>query len=243
MRIRNRLLTGLGPGGIACLAPHLEPVALRPRQVLYWRAARVEHLYFIEDGLVSALAPTGEREEVEVWLVGREGMVGLPALLGETTSFYRRVVQIGGTALRLSVGDFRHVVDGMPSVRQHFLRYAQAVLVQAAQNAACAARHSVEQRVARWLMQASDGLGRLAVPMTHALLARLIGVRRSSVTVVIGRLEEAGLLRQEWGCITLLDIARLRLVACGCYRLSRLAQEAILTECQDAAPEVEVGTI
>jgi CRP-like cAMP-binding protein len=189
--------------------------------------APIEHVYFIEEGLVSVLARTGEREDAEAWLIGREGLVGLPVIFGGAALLYRRVVQVGGRALRIGAGEFCHAVEERPVLRHHVLRYTHAVLVQAGQNGACAARHSVEQRVARWLLQAQDSLGRSELPMTHALLSRLIGVRRASITVTIGRLEAAGILQQEWGGITILDLGRLTQVACDCYRVIKTAYEAV----------------
>lgn len=227
MESSNRLLSTLPPDELEWLLPHLEPVVLRRRQVLHWPRDPIEHAYFVEEGLVSVLARTGEREEVEVWLIGREGVVGFPAALSGAVSPYRRVVQVGGKALRIAAAEFRHAVDQRPVLRHYVLRYAQAVLVQAGQNGACAARHSVEQRVARWLLQARDSLGQQEVPMTHALLSRLIGVRRASVTVMLGHLEDAGILRQERGGVTIPDPERLQQVTCDCYRAIRAAHDAI----------------
>ena len=227
MESSSRLLSTLPSDEREWLRPHLEPVVLRPRQILHWPRDPIEYAYFVEEGLVSVLARTGEREEVEVWLIGREGIVGFPAVLGGVSLPYRRVVQVGGRAQRIAAAELRRAVDQRPVLRHNILRYAQAVLVHASQNGACATRHSVEQRVARWLLQAQDSLGRQEVPMTHALLCRLIGVRRASVTVTLGHLEAAGILRQERGGVTILDPERLQQVACDCYRTIKAAYSAI----------------
>ncbi|HEV7265294.1 MAG TPA: Crp/Fnr family transcriptional regulator [Falsiroseomonas sp.] len=177
-------------------------------------------------GLVSVLAPTADREEVEVWLIGREGLVGLPAILGGASLCFRRVVQVGGSALRIPAGALRAACEQSPSLHRRLLPYADAVLVQAAQSGACAARHSLDQRVARWLMQARYSLGTDELPLTHALLARLVGVRRASVTVAVGRLEASGVVSQRWSCIAVADPGRLELAACDCHRLIRARRDA-----------------
>ncbi|WP_372618105.1 DUF2267 domain-containing protein [Falsiroseomonas sp.] len=238
MAFSNRLLAGLPPAELHYLAPRLDPIALRPRQVLNWRAEPIEHLTFVEEGLVSVLAQTGEREEVEAWLIGREGVVGLSTLLGGESFSFRRVVQVGGSGLRIRACDLRRAFEERPVLRRHLLRYAHAVLVQAAQNGACAARHALEHRLARWLLQARDGLGRDELPLTHALLSRLVGVRRASVTVALGRLEAAGILAQRWGSIVIAAPDRLEAVACDCHRIIRSRYEAVARQAEAVGADI-----
>ncbi len=230
MDFRNRLLAALPPDERQRLQPHLEPVVLRSRQVVHFKHVPIEHLYFIEEGLVSVLADTGGTEVTEVWLIGREGVVGLPVILGGIASPHRRVVQVKGHAFRIAADDLRRAMEERLVLRRLLLRYAQAVLIQASQAGACANRHSLHQRLARWLLSAQYRLGKNVLPLTHALLARLVGARRASITVAMGALETAEIIGQRRGEITILDGDRLEQAACNCHRIIRAAYESITRE-------------
>jgi CRP-like cAMP-binding protein len=240
MTFRNRLLAMLPPSEIERLQPYLDPVALRCRQVLHFRGMPIEQVYFVEEGLVSVLAHTGESDAVEVWLVGHEGVVGLPVLLCGSTSPHRRVVQIGGRAWRMAAEDLRLLMEESGLLRTLLLRYVHAVIIQTSQAGACANRHSLQQRLTRWLLLAQYHLGHDELPLTHALLSRLLGARRTSITVALGALEEAGVVQQGRGCITILDRERLEEVACHCHRIIKAAYEGILHECERSASPPEL---
>lgn len=230
MAICNKLLNSLPPEELRTIAPHLEEVALHARQVLHLKGIPIEHLYFVEEGLVSVFAEIGEGEVVEAWLIGREGLVGLPVLLGGAASPFRRVVNVGGRALRIPADRSILMMEERPAFRRLILRYAQAVTVQSAQAGACANRHSLHQRLARWLLSAEYRLGRNELPLTHALLSRLLGTRRASVTVALGKLEAAGIIRQRRGEITILDRDRLEAAACNCHRIIKAAYDRIVAD-------------
>ncbi|WP_226741908.1 Crp/Fnr family transcriptional regulator [Microvirga lenta] len=225
--VSNRLLAALPPEELQWILPFLEPVDLKQGQVLHWRALPITHVYFIEHGLVSVLAHTDEKEVVEVWLIGQEGLAGIPVLLGAESSPHRRVVQVAGTALRMRAEDLRTAMDQRPAIRRLLLKYVQAVLVQTSQSGACAKRHTLQQRVARWLLSAGYRLGATEIPLTHAVLSRLIGVRRASITVCLGELEEAATIRQSRGSITIADQDKLESLACDCYRIIRMSYDSI----------------
>ncbi|WP_135466682.1 Crp/Fnr family transcriptional regulator [Crenalkalicoccus roseus] len=218
MEYRNRLLVALPPEEQERLRPHLEPVALRSGQTLHWRGAPMLHVHFVEEGLVSVLAPAGGRDEVEAWQVGTQGLVGLPLILGGHTCPYRHLVLIGGRAMRIPAAALRRACEARPALRHALLAHARAAMLQAAQNTVCAVRHSLRQRLARWLAQARRELGRDELGLTHAMLSHVLGARRASITTAVGELEDAGILRQRRGRILVLDREGLERAACGCHR-------------------------
>jgi CRP-like cAMP-binding protein len=218
---QNHLLQSLPPEDLARLSPLLQKVALTPRRVLQHAGVPIEHIYFIEDGLVSVLASADERSAVEVWLIGREGAVGSAALLGARTSPLRYFVQIGGSALRIGVDDLNRAITAMPRLKTIMQGYLHASLMQSTQSAACSLSHSLVQRMARWLLTAQDRSDRDEIPITQDLLARSLGVRRATVTDAIKPLERGGIFARERGLIRILDRRRLEEIACRCYRLMR----------------------
>ena len=222
---RNLLLQALPRRGYELLSPLLERVLLTPRRVLQHAHVPIEHLYFIEDGLVSVLASTGDRNPVEVRLIGREGLVDSAALLGASVSPLRYFVQIGGSALRIGVDDLARAMSEMPQLRAVLHSHLHAALMQSSQSAACSLRHSVLQRLARWLLTAQERTGRDDIPVTQDLLARSLGVRRASVSEAFKPLERRGIFARERGLIRILDRARLEEIACRCSRLMGLKRD------------------
>jgi CRP-like cAMP-binding protein len=220
-RPRNLLLQALPRRDYERLSPSLERVVLTPRRVLQHAQIAIHHLYFIEEGLVSVLANTGERSTVEVWLIGREGLVGCPALLGAGGSPLRYFVQVGVSALRIGVDDLRQAMAEMPELRAVLHDYLHCALMQSTQSAACSLRHSLLQRLARWLLAAQDRTGRNDIPITQDLLARSLGVRRASVSEAFKPLERRGIFARQRGLIRILNRARLEELACRCYRVMR----------------------
>jgi len=222
---RNLLLQALPPRDYELLSRKLERVVLTPRRVLQHAHVPIEHLYFIEDGLVSVLASTGDRNPVEVRLIGREGVVGSAALLGARVSPLRYFVQIGGSALRIGVDDLAGAMAETPQLRAVLYGHLHAALMQSSQSTACSLRHSLLQRLARWLLTAQERAGRDDIPITQDLLARSLGVRRASVSEVFRPLEGRGIFARERGLIRILDRARLEEIACRCYRIMGLKRD------------------
>lgn len=222
--LRNKLLLALSPADLQRLQGRLELVPLPARRVLHYPKLPIEHVYFVESGLVSVVASTDQAgASVEAWLIGREGLAGLPVVLGAPTSPHRRTVQAEGFAWRMSADDLRTAMDEMPALRAVLLRFVHGVLVQTAQSVACNARHVVHQRLARWLLMAQDRLAQDTLPLTHEVIAKMLGVRRASVTSALQPLEGDGIVRVQRGRIRVLDRARLEACACSCYRVMRAA--------------------
>lgn len=232
--VRNVILRGLPPKDLAMLRPHLHSVPLVMRQVLHAVSAPIDHVYFMEEGLTSLTASAGEAAEVEVGLVGREGLVGTGVLLMTgATAIHRAFVQVPGSAYRMQSATFRDALSQFESLRDGCLRYVQFMMVQTAQCAACNARHGLPERLARWLLFSMNRIESDELPMTQEFLSYMLGVRRAGVSVVANGLQSEGLIRQSRGRITLLDRAGLEAKACVCYRLVEDSRARIMEVTSD----------
>jgi CRP-like cAMP-binding protein len=225
---RNRLLAALPPEVLARLRPMLKPVELPLRHTLYAAGEPITAVDFPETGWVSMLATLENGEAAEVGLIGREGMVGLPLLLGTDRAPIEAMCQAGGTALRLDAAAFRDALAASPALRTILLRYAMAFTVQVSQTAACNGRHQVEDRLARWLLMAHDRAEGDTFPMTHEFLSMMLGVRRAGVTVAAGVLQKASLIRYAAGRIEVTDRAGLEAASCECHGIVRQEFERLL---------------
>lgn len=213
---RNRLLASLPHDVYARMTPHLARVELERRSVLHAPGARIDRVYFPETLIASIVQPTRNDAAFETAMIGFEGLVGLTLLFGVESSNSRALVQIPGVALVMSSAAFRGLI-AEPTVRDQVGRYAAAYLAQLSQGAACGAAHSVRQRCARWLLEAHDRARGEAFEITHALLARTIGVRRASVTEVALALQNEGLIQYRYGHVQVANRAGLEGAACECY--------------------------
>jgi CRP-like cAMP-binding protein len=226
--IKNRLLAELPPAALQELIENSDPVRLPKKLVLYEVGAPLEHVYFIEEGVASVLTMMEDGASSEVGMVGPEGLIGVSALLGGSTSAQHVVVQLPGTAHLIPASRCKTVFDRHPGVRAVLLRFIEDLLNLSAQTAACNRLHSVEQRTARWLLMAADRVGSNVLPLTQEFLAAMLGVRRSGVSEAAGELQRSGLIRYRRGEITIIDRAGLEKTACECYDLDRQRIDRVL---------------
>jgi len=226
---RNRLLQSLPAAERASVLGLCERVELRPRQILHHWNLPMRDVYFVEHGLISVSVKVSRERSVEGWLIGAEGMTGIPILLGDADNPpHRRVVQVGGSALRMSARDLVAAVHELEALRGTLNRYVQFVLCECSQWGACNAHHSLRQRTARWLLGARDGLQDERLPITHQLLARLLGVRRASVSECLAALEVAGAIRNTRSLVEITDADALQATACDCHRIVRREYRQLL---------------
>ncbi len=215
--VRNRLLGLLPAGELAKLLPRLERVQVASRTVLVQADALIKAVIFPETGVVSMINLLEDGTQVEVAVVGSEGFVGAPLLLGVPVSALEGMAQVTGVMLRLPASAFRQALADCPSLTPLLLRYLDAFQVQIAQSVACNSRHQIEQRLARWLLMTHDRVEGDWFEMTQHFLSTLLGVRRPGVTIAVGALQRAGLVEHTRGQIKVLNRQGLEAASCECY--------------------------
>jgi len=157
-------------------------------------------------------------KSVEVGLAGKEGFVGLPLVVGLSTSPTRVVAQVAGSAFRIRASDFMLALRRCPQLERQLNRFTHAMAMQATQVAACNRAHEVDERLARWLLMSQDRLGGDLIPLTQEFLAHMLGTRRASVTVAAGILQKAGLIKYTRGAVNVVNRAKLEDASCECYQ-------------------------
>ncbi len=215
--LKNRILAFLTAPEFALIAGDLVQVDLHPGQTLHRAGDAIDHVYFPEAGLISTMAVLADGALVEIGVVGAEGVAGVSVVLGARTSFCETLCQTGAAAHCMPVAALLRAVERAPGLRKLLLLYAHVFSVQAAQTAACDAHHELSQRLARWLLAAHDRSGMQHLALTQDLIAAMLGVRRSTVSVAAGTLQKAGIIQYHHGHISILDRSGLEAAACECY--------------------------
>ena len=224
----NRLLAALEPDDFAALEPYLHGVSLRQDQVLYEAGDPLRHATFPHDTVVSLVAMLKDGRSAEMAVYGREGALGLGSSMTARQSFGRYIVQASGTASCIELERLHEMIGTRPNLCQLVLNFAEAMMARVLQNVACNAIHSAEARCCRWILSMHDRLDQDTVPLTHEFLAEMLGVQRSTVSGITGALQEAGLIRQGRGVITVTDRAGLEQTSCECYGTVRRSFERLL---------------
>jgi len=221
-RSANRLLAALPPANYRRMSRALEPVSLEFGQVICEPGAALRHVYFPLDCLISLLAAVDDdKADLEVGLVGKEGLAGMPLALGNPISPVRELVQGAGNALRMPAKRFVEELGRTPKLRQLVDRCVFVAMSTAMQIAACNKSHVLEARLARWLLMVRDRLGRNDFYLTQDFLARMLGVRRAGVNEAASALQQRELIDYRRGKVRLLDGGGLRAAACSCYGVIR----------------------
>jgi CRP-like cAMP-binding protein len=215
--IRNQLLASLAPNILSGILPKLRQRSLSVRDTMITPGQEIDAVYFVESGWVSLVSTLEDGTQAEVGLVGREGMVGLPLIVGVSDGFEEAWVQAKGEALQMDATEFRRALAEVPDFRTLLFRYIEAMRSQTTQTAACNGRHGLEQRLARWLLMAHDRSDGENLPVTQEFLGLMLCVYRPSITVVAGVLQRAGIIRYERGRVIVLDRKALEATACDCY--------------------------
>ena len=214
---QNGLLAAMSPADLASLRPKLEPLTLKLKQVLEPANKPIKHSYFITSGLASVIAIGKNGHRLEVGIVGREGMTGLPVVLGNDRSPNETFIQVEGTASRIAADDLRQAMGMSTSLTRVLLNFVNAFLIQTSHTALSNGTASIEERLARWLLMAQDRLGGNEVPLTHEFLSLMLGVRRAGVTGALNQLDRKGVIRLSRGRIELIDREGLIASANGTY--------------------------
>ncbi|HEX8118033.1 MAG TPA: Crp/Fnr family transcriptional regulator [Pyrinomonadaceae bacterium] len=222
VHVKNELLAALPRAAYLRLLPRLESVELPLGAGLYNSGESIQHVYFPEDALVSLVTHMGDGSRVEVALIGRDGMVGIPVLLGDDIAFEAAVVQIAGTALRMPSAVFKEVIKASRSpLLTRLLLYTRVLMKQVAQTAACNGRHTAEKRLARWLLMCHDRAESDELALTQEFISDMLGVRRAGVSSASIVLQQEGFISYARGRVTILNRKRLEAFACECYAAVR----------------------
>ncbi len=217
--IENRLLAALPAEDYQRLVPHLEPVELSREQVLYEPFEPIRHVYFPHQAIVSLISTMSDGSTVEVGMVGNDGMVGIPVILGGNTTTTTAFVQVPKGGTRMEATRLKAEFNRGGVLQSLLLRYTQALHTQVSQTAACNRLHRVESRLARWLLMVSDHMQSDQFPLTQEFIAQMLGVRRSGVTEAASTLSQAGMIRYTRGKITILNREAMEVTSCECYEV------------------------
>jgi CRP-like cAMP-binding protein len=213
----NRLLSFLSTADRKLLAPNLQLVRLEVRQTLEKPNEPIKRVYFPEDGIASVVGDSKTMGQIEIGIIGKEGVTGLQVVLGNDRSPYETFVQVAGSALVIEAVKLRAAMDKSSSLHRLLLRYVQVFMIQTSQTALSNASCLLTQRLARWLLMCEDRLNSKQLPLTHEFLAIMLGVQRSGVTIALGELENRELINCKRGMISILDRPTLEKLTNGSY--------------------------
>src|SRR5271154_1617931 len=218
---RNRLLLALPSRNLKRLMPELEQISCQRAQVLMNADSALDHVFFPDSGVISVVAVYADGTIIEMATVGREGFTDVQATFGAKRSSVQLLVQIPGTAVRISRAAFARAMQSMPSFRSFMEAYAQAFLEQVMVSVACNGAHNLKQRLARWLLMMRDRADSDVLLITQGLLAEMLGVQRPTITNAVREFQRAGLIAHGRQQITILDRRGLTKASCECYQLVR----------------------
>ena len=225
---KNRILNSLPQNIYAAVEPHLKHEDLVFAAVVAETDQPVDRVYFPHTGVISLVVDMAVGDMIETAMVGRDGVVNGTSALDGKVSLHRGLVQVAGEGSVISSDALRSLADEFGPLRGLLIRHEQVLLAQAQQSAGCNASHTVESRMCRWLLRIRDLTGSDDMPLTQEFLAQMLGVRRSSVSLVAGTLQKAGFIKYSRGHIHLLDVAQIESGACECYQTVKGHYERLL---------------
>jgi CRP-like cAMP-binding protein len=217
----NLFLGSLSNSDFAMIQPWLSATALKQGTLLQEAGEPVESVYFPNSGMLSLLSVMTDGTAIELAMVGREGVAGAMAGVGLNRAISRTVVQLPGHGSRISAQHFRNAVGQSNSLKDLIIRHNEGLLAQVQYTAACNSLHTVEARLCRWILQTRDRADSDEIPLTQEFLAEMLGVRRTTVTIVAQTLQKAGLIRYRRGHVNIVDRAALEKSSCECYQSIR----------------------
>jgi len=226
----NHLLAVLPTAEWDRIGPHLALVDMPLGHVVYESGDRLDHVYFPTTSIVSLLYVMEDGASAEIAIVGNEGVIGIALFMGGETTPSRAVVQSAGHGYRLNARILKDEFHRAGPMQRLLLRYTQALITQMAQTAVCNRHHSIDQQLCRWLLLSMDRLPTNELKMTQELIANMLGVRRPGVTEAAMKLQEAGLIRYNYGVIEVLDRPGLEKRVCECYGVVKREFDRLLPD-------------
>lgn len=227
---QNALLSKLPADQLKSLQRSLQLVEFEVPEVLYEPNQPIRYAYFPESGMVSVVSVMEDGRSIEVGTIGREGIAGGVVLMDADRLPHRYFIQANGRAQRIDATQLKKEVERLPDLRKLILRHEALFLMQSMQGAACNGLHGVQQRCCRWLLMARDRSESDELSLTHEFLAMMLGVRRASISEVLGPLQESGLVSSVRGRITILNRAGLEAGSCECYKIIAEHQRQFLND-------------
>jgi CRP-like cAMP-binding protein len=241
-RVGNRLLAALPPAEFGLLAPYLKKISLEQDAVLLRAGDRIEQVYFPLSGTISLMLDMPNGQTVATAVMGHEGAVGMLSVLEPSHSAVTAVVRVAGIASRISALQFHAAFSQSGAIRHAVQTHARALLMQFQHVAACNALHPVEARMARWLLHIHDRIDGDVLPLTQEALSQLLGVRRTTVTLVVRKLRASGAVRSDRRGLVEIDRPRLEEATCECYELMRRKFDQIFPP-ETTKPRVQAAPV
>ena len=214
---KNHLLTTMAPDDYAFIVPHLELVQLPVGYDVEIRGGRAEHMYFVESGIVSLVAANGSGKQIEIGLIGREGITGISVILGDDVANHSAYMQVEGHGHKIPAPLMLDALRRSNGLRDRLSRFAHTIMIQTAHTALANGRANLVERLSRWILMAHDRVDGNTIPITHEFLALMLGVRRAGVTVTLHELEGRRLIKAIRRQITVVNRAGIEKLANGFY--------------------------
>lgn len=230
LAMRNRILGALPDEEFGRIAPHLHPVKFEKDEIIYLSDDPIEYVYLIESGLVSLLSTTETGSTIEVAMLGKEGVVGLPVILKNRIIPYDVTVRFRSEALKIKAEIFQEEFDKGKVLHEFVLRYLNVLITQISQSSICNRFHTIEATLSRWLLTVQDHINSNTLHLTQQVISQALGVPRTGITVAAGALQSTGAIRYSRGKIVILDRMRLESRSCECYRIIRDELDHFLNE-------------
>jgi len=231
MTVENYLLAAMPSELYDKLAPNMKRVSLQQGQMLHYPGEIIEDLYFPIDCVLSITMTMNDGRTAETGIVGKREVIGINAFMGgRETTLTTYIVQVAGTALKIDARPMLEEFDRNKDLRDELLRYTQAFIAQISQTTACNRLHSLEQRLARWLLEVQDRVESNQIRLTQEFTADMLGVRRAGVTQAAQKLQDSGIIRYARGNVDILDLQRLEAGACECFRVIKDEYDRLLGE-------------
>jgi CRP-like cAMP-binding protein len=237
--VANRLLATLPPADFELLTPELETVALDQDAVVSRTGDQIEHVLFPESGSISLMIDMASGQTVATAAVGREGAVGILAVLGPLPASNTAIVRAAGVGSRIRASHFRAAFNQSPAIRHAVQIHVRAMMAQFQHGVACNALHPVEARMARWLLQLRDHVDQDVLPLTQEALSQILGVRRTTITLLMRNLRASGAIRSDRRGQIEIDRSRLAAATCECHGNMRREIEEVFS--MDAPPIPRLG--
>jgi CRP-like cAMP-binding protein len=225
----NRLLAALPTETYQRLCPHLQAVDLPQHQILYNPGDEYEYAYFPSHSIVSTVAIMENGSTTEIGVIGNEGMVGLPIILDTGYTNSAAIVQVGDGGLKISARHLQKELNRHEELEHLLMRYVQARIIELGQVAACNRYHRVEQRFARWLLTVRDCIQQDEFQLTQEFISQMLGVRRTGVSGVANKFQQAGIIKYKRGAIAIISPEKLLESSCECYQLISAQFSRLLT--------------